>query len=38
MFKAAAETSSTYRDEPITPLPGRQGKPIAISDVEMKGA
>ena len=36
MFKTAAAMGLTYRDEPITPLPGRQAKAIAICNFEME--
>jgi tetratricopeptide (TPR) repeat protein/CheY-like chemotaxis protein len=36
VFKTAADTSVTFRGEPITPLPGLQGKAIVICDVEME--
>ena len=36
MFKATDEGSVTYKGEPITPLPGTQGKVIVICNVEME--
>ncbi|MHC1724770.1 MAG: tetratricopeptide repeat protein [Syntrophobacteraceae bacterium] len=36
IFKTAAEAGPTYRDEPVTPLPGRQDRAIVICGVEME--
>jgi CheY-like chemotaxis protein len=36
MFKNTARTPATYRDEPIMPLPGGQGKAVVICDIEME--
>jgi tetratricopeptide (TPR) repeat protein/CheY-like chemotaxis protein len=35
MFKTNTETSVTYQQEPITPMPGRQGEALVICDAEM---